>query len=251
MGHSVGDQSTWCARLEELLPVETINMGMGGYGIGQAWLWYKRERGMYRHQVQLFCFIAEDFRRMPMSNLRGYGKPVLKVVDGKLAVTNTPVPKTSYLTSSLIRNAEQLEALHSVKLMRKLGSEQTATDKSILNVCRKVFLELKEWHAQNGSLLVLVYIPRMYDYGQMSPYRKFVARFAAENDISFIDVTPAIDRLTAGQAIRLYEGHFNEEGNSLVAETIRDGLKNLPAFTQRLSGFKSSQKDSSIQKRNP
>ncbi|MGH2570030.1 MAG: hypothetical protein ACRDGR_02310 [bacterium] len=40
LGWGVDDDDTWCARLERENPeLEVVNMGQGGYGIDQAYLW--------------------------------------------------------------------------------------------------------------------------------------------------------------------------------------------------------------------
>ena len=54
LGYGVGDADTWCARLTALdSRLETVNMGQGGYGVDQAYLWYLRDRGVHdgRHNT--------------------------------------------------------------------------------------------------------------------------------------------------------------------------------------------------------
>lgn len=44
LGFGVGNDYSWCHYLEGLQPgLETVNMGQGGYGVDQAYLWYKRD----------------------------------------------------------------------------------------------------------------------------------------------------------------------------------------------------------------
>ena len=57
--------------------LETLNMGQGGYGVDQAYLWYKRDAAKFEHQVHLLAFITDDFVRMQSDRFRGYGKPVI------------------------------------------------------------------------------------------------------------------------------------------------------------------------------
>ena len=61
LGYGVGDDATWCHQLEALEPrVESVNMGQGGYGLDQAYLWFLRDGAALEHDVHLFSFIAED-----------------------------------------------------------------------------------------------------------------------------------------------------------------------------------------------
>ena len=44
LGYGVDNEHTWCNLLERIDPrIQSVNMGQGGYGVGQAYLWYKRE----------------------------------------------------------------------------------------------------------------------------------------------------------------------------------------------------------------
>ena len=39
----VGNDDVWCKLLESIdNRIETVNLGQGGYGVDQAYLWYKR-----------------------------------------------------------------------------------------------------------------------------------------------------------------------------------------------------------------
>ena len=74
LGYGVGNAETWCAQLEVLEPrLETINMGQGGYGIDQSYLWYARDAAPLEHQLHLFGFIREDFGRIQSSEFLHYG----------------------------------------------------------------------------------------------------------------------------------------------------------------------------------
>lgn len=93
LGYGVGDEETWCALLGKALPdFETVNMGQGGYGFDQAYLWYRREGLQLRHDVHIFAYITDDLRRMRQRRFDGYGKPVLKLRGDSLVVTNVPAP---------------------------------------------------------------------------------------------------------------------------------------------------------------
>ena len=64
LGYGVDNDHTWCALLEHRIHgLETVNMGQGGYGADQAYLWYKRDAEHLDHHVQIFAVILEDFRR--------------------------------------------------------------------------------------------------------------------------------------------------------------------------------------------
>src|SRR5262249_61166523 len=85
LGYGVSDQHTWCHLLSSLKPgVETVNMGQGGYGGDQAYLWYMREGVKLEHQFQLLAFITGDIYRMQSASALGYDKPVLDIAAGRI-----------------------------------------------------------------------------------------------------------------------------------------------------------------------
>ena len=44
LGYGVGNDQTWCQLLTRFdARIESVNMGQGGYGLDQAYLWYKRD----------------------------------------------------------------------------------------------------------------------------------------------------------------------------------------------------------------
>src|SRR5688500_474604 len=75
MGYGVGDAQTWCHRLQAIdTRLETVNMGMGGYGVDQSYLWYRRDGITLDHDIHVFAFITSDFHRMQSTRFLGYAK---------------------------------------------------------------------------------------------------------------------------------------------------------------------------------
>jgi hypothetical protein len=90
----VSDDETFCAYLEQEFPgVRALNMAQRGYGIDQAYLWYRHDAVFYPHQVHLFTFIWHDFERMALTEFTGYPKSKLVLKSGRLVIANVPVPR--------------------------------------------------------------------------------------------------------------------------------------------------------------
>ena len=63
-GSEVANQDAWPARLERLRPdLEVLNFGVGGYGVDQAWLRWRREGQRFEPQLVLIGFMTEDIHR--------------------------------------------------------------------------------------------------------------------------------------------------------------------------------------------
>lgn len=120
-GVGVGNQQTWCNLLETLDDrLETYNFGEVGYGIGQAYLKYKRHSTDVQYDVIVFAFIKNDFRRMQEDRrFSQYPKPRMRLVDGGLAMENVPVPILNGPQRLVARNngaLKQFRQLRSVTL---------------------------------------------------------------------------------------------------------------------------------------
>ncbi len=99
---AVGDSYTFgqCANDDETFPfamerhladAEVLNLGVMGYGQGQALLRLRRDGFPYRPDAVVFGFHGTDMRRNLLA-FRGYAKPRLRLEEGRLAVENVPVP---------------------------------------------------------------------------------------------------------------------------------------------------------------
>ncbi len=72
LGFGVGDRDTWCDILTRIdTRLETINMGQAGYGLDQAYLWYRRDGLALDHQIHVLAFITDDFPRMQVTDFSG------------------------------------------------------------------------------------------------------------------------------------------------------------------------------------
>lgn len=103
-GSDVRFEDAWGYRLEQLLPKDcrVLNFGVGGYGIDQMYLRYKRDVPLWKPNLVILSFIYHDFvRAMSPSGFLLFDEsefPFMKprfVLDqgGKLNIVNQPLPK--------------------------------------------------------------------------------------------------------------------------------------------------------------
>ncbi len=248
LGYGVDDASTWCARLESLLPgVETMNLGQGAYGIDQAYLWYARDGVKYRHALQIVALTYVQFDRALSTSFVGRFKPVLDAADGRLVARGVPVPPQ---TNAALRNAyavrlfEELRALQWLRRFSSFnGTSRVARDVDARwPLFDAIFAALAEGHRQRGSHLVIVYLPTPKDRtpGPLDARRARSAQSAAAHGIPFIDLTDAmramrpdssdlafISRAPAGAAPGV-PGHYTKLGNDWVARQLAARLREVP-----------------------
>ncbi len=252
LGAGVGDDDTWCAHLSNLEPrLETVNLGQGGYGLDQSFLWYQRDAAAFEADLVVFAFTREDFVRMESDTYRQYAKPVLRLDDdGALTVRNVPVPNHGDRVPWLVRNATLLEQLRIVQLARPALDALGPVDSEKLTVGQLseltggVFEALQRIADQQGATLVLLYLPTRHDYEEPGDlWRRRIAREARLRGIHFIDLTEDQRRMDRLAMMELYAPvvardadteSFSEAGNAWVAETLWDRLRRLPSLAARL-----------------
>ena len=245
LGYGVSDEETFCARLGALGPgVEAINMGQGGYGIDQAYLWFRRDGRPLAPKLHLFAFIHEDFLRMESDRFLGYGKPVLEVKDGRLVPRNVPVPRGAYDAPWATRALPLLDELRAFRLLHGVAAglvpEPPARrpNDALLPLSLRVFEELRSLNAARGGELVLVYLPMREDLrpdGRVDAWRELVVTGARARGLRVLDLVPDLRALPLDEAARLFlgkgeiayraaEGHYTAEGNARVARLLASRL---------------------------
>jgi hypothetical protein len=244
LGFGVDNDHTWCQRLTALdARLETVNLGQGGYGLDQAYLWYMRAGKSLDHQVHLVAFITDDFFRMRTDRFLGYGKPLLDVRNDSIVVTNRPVPKTPWITRFLAVKGHAIGNLNVVRLFyrvfrRDAGTEPGATTPSRNEgpgrIAVRIFEDLARVNREKKSQLVLVFLPGPGDYRSndaTTAWRGFVKAEAERLGVPYVDVVEAIRKVPPTEVNDLFAPnlHYSVKGNEFVATTLRRALESVLA----------------------
>ena len=139
-----------------------------------------------------------------MDEFGGYGKPVLKLRQGRLVVENTPAP-----TGSWRRRLDAFTNLGSLQLLRKAGerfgvteARQKARAEAVERALTlKIFEELQALEQRDNRLLVLLYVPGIEDYTPDSlndQRREFLRQEAERRGSIYIDLTDSLRKLSQG-----------------------------------------------------
>ena len=243
LGYGVANDHTWCQLLAAIDPqIEPVNMGQGGYGVDQAYLWFMRDGKQLEYDTHIFAFNMSDFRRMQSDRFLGYAKPVLAMEEGKLMATNVPVARFTYKFPWLTTNWDNLKGLRTVQFFNRaltklaLTAKQadTQADEETRKVVLKIFEDLKTLSQQRSSEFILVYLPTRADLTRdtSKDWIEFVEQAAADLDIPFINLIASFQSLPYEDAVGLFAGHFSENGNEVVAEMIHSSLRTSSAATK-------------------
>lgn len=248
LGVGVGDADTWCARLGARdTGLETINMGQGGYGLDQSFLWFRRDGPVLGPKLVIFAFTREEFARMERDSLGPYGKPTLRLASsGELQARNVPVPRQAGSVPWLVRNLPLFEQLRIVQLARPAfsasWSEQAPrlTMGELAALSTEVFESLQRLTLERGATLVLVYLPSRSDHGSTRDlWRRRMAQEARQRGIPFVDLVDELNEASASEVEALFaaspasdlageEPVLSEAGHAWVAKSLATHLRRLP-----------------------
>jgi hypothetical protein len=258
-GYGVDNAHTWCHLLGELDDrIESINMGQGGYGIDQAFLWFRRDGRPLRPAIHLFAFINGDFDRMMSNRFLGYGKPTLSVRGGLLHVENVPaVGRPVYYPTTqvkdIVRHLKAYELagalLEGLRAPAPPSNDTPTTDPAraaIHEVALRVFAELLEMAEADRYRSVLVYLP-IDDDCRGRPGTTTLGDWwtplkpeASKLGVEVVDLTEDCRRLTAEEVDALFfrpgqlqyfaaGGHYTAAGNRFIAKALYAKLQHTLA----------------------
>lgn len=248
LGYGVDNDHTWCQLLASFdRRLEPVNMGQGGYGMDQAYLWYRRDGARLDHQFHLFAFITDDLRRMQSDRFIGYGKPLLRLEKGALVTTNVPVPRRGAFVAWLAGHSGHLMNLASVRLAQAVAAKLAKPlpppgeqERRWQPVAAKILEELQSLNRAKGSQLVLVYLPTREDYASCGAdsWRRFMHAQARALGVPLLDLVESVRSLPPEQVPGLYldgsrtryfaaRGHYTEAGNAWVAREVQLALAGL------------------------
>jgi len=259
LGYGVDNDHTWPQQLASRHPnLETINLGQGGYGADQAYLWYKRDAALLDHNIQILALISPDLYRMQSKTFAGYGKPILELENERLVTRNVPVPRPIEAWSPrLARASDALANLNLTRFLRrvlKLDTDQTVTgtrqerNQETSAVLSAMLDDLVATNRAKNSVLVLAYLPTRVEYGGDlgASWRRFLAQYAQQRGIPFLDLAEDFHRLPPDELDKLFiargaieeytgaAGHYTDAGNAYVADLIYQRLLANPETAVKL-----------------
>jgi hypothetical protein len=181
-GYTVPGEQTVTQVLEKTLrasgcPAEVLNAGHAAYSTDQEYLYYRDEGVKYAPQVVLVFFYYNDVLSNTIPNYFGSPKPLLERRDGRLVLTNDPVPRPpppeppaaasprplrtlrgsvalEWLRDRLARGAPRAyNALARLRLWEPLGGDTVEKGDQLRVYKRRRQLEIEEAWTRTGEIL--------------------------------------------------------------------------------------------------
>ena len=256
-GVGVDNDHTWCEQLSSLdHRLQTVNMGVPGYGADQMYLLQLRETSRLDYDVQIFAVITDDFRRMMKGNLLGYGKPMLALRGDELVTTHVPVQKSSVFTRWIFWTGK----FKSVAMLQRVGGKLQPARRYDANliatitrntqqVTAKVLENLQATDRHKNSVMVVLLLPTFDELtatGPSAAWRDFLRDESAKQGITFIDLLDDAKKLPISELEKLFipngsqrysdtGGHLTDYGNEYVSRKVYQALTANPEVASRLS----------------
>jgi len=250
-GFGVDNDHTWCQYLESINgKLETINMGQGGYGIDQAYLWYERDGQKLNPDILIFSFITSDFYRMKSEKFFGFDKPILKLKNGVLVTQNVPIPKPFSVWLKhrrlVIANLSSILILNEL-FYKTIWRRVRPDDKQTKELSLRIFQELSKTNQNKNIITIFVYLPLKNDYNgnDSDPWRQFIHDEAVKHNLLFIDLVDELRKLQPQHIYPLFikegsinysyaMGHYTNEGNLFIAKILYGKLIGIPKILHGL-----------------
>lgn len=243
-GYGVSNEETYAYRLAEMLPDwEVMNLAVSATGTDQNYLMYEHHGKQFNPDVVLLGFYVLDYNRNTYS-FRDYAKPMfLPQADGKLQLTNVPVPAPEHLIEQYRNGSRRIGGWHYSYLLASFQqalSNATKRDRDPGSLGRRTLSGIMEMFAAsvraNGATPVWVNFPikDILD-GEESKYRvisDFAAAEAVRLGMPVLNLEPVYrDYLGKHPDVKTLwrpndiGGHMNADGNRVTAMAIRDLLQ--------------------------
>lgn len=244
LGYGVSNDDAWCELLTDADErLETVNMGQGGYGVDQAYLWYRRDGLSLDHDALVFAFTLVDITRVAHSSFMGYPKPVMALSNGTPVLARGPASRLSFIAPQLARRLRALRDLRVLELLRsERSSGEPPLDETVMSDAEAQALvlamidQLARVHAERGTSFMVVILPSIEDYnpGPLDSWRQSLHEQLAAKQIALLDLIDALRKEPQQSVLRLFRNHFSEVGNRWVADHVYGALSKLPHVAARL-----------------
>lgn len=268
----------WWRVLEERMNAagvkcEVLNFGVGGYGMDQAYLRWKKEGAGWQPRIVILGFFADDcYRNLNLLRLLrdpDSGIPLMKprfVLEGDgLRLLNSPTPAPGELAAivrdfprwtlagheyffhpedfreTLLRRS-RLGAL--IEAKAGLAGRATQAEKFFQpggEAAQITLRLLRQMHGEvtaAGANFYIAHLPSLPDLTNLRvsgrmPQSELLAQVRREHEV--IDVAPALLAAGAGREDRdfFFDGHYREEFHRLAGEVLAEALARQWSKTRR------------------
>lgn len=209
-GVGVGDDETWCRRLGlSDADYGTVNLGQPGYGAGQTLLHY-RDRAEPGHDVIVLAVDDESINQISSERHKRFAKPGFDISGGTLEISNSQVPRITYLWPWATVNRDSLAASRLLDWLMPESELKVGPDPGTAGfvLFDHIIAELKSRMDEQEGVLVLAYLPNRESMAGGGTWGSFLESEADQREMPFANVTESMRELP----VSVQRGFFDSEG---------------------------------------
>lgn len=259
LGYGVDDRQTYPHQLQLInRRVQAVNLGQGGYSVGQSHLWYRGLAESLRADAVVFAFIVDDLLRLEGSRSEsGHGRPVFSLDGGNLVVSNQPVPPKIAFGQRMIDAREVVRFIGRTNALartlatvaRRSPADRDPRAQDLVALSLAMFAESDRDARRHNRAFAVVMLPTSRDLPGQEDYSRVneqyyrtisaaVQQYAEERDIRYLDLRPAFAAIAPELAPALFleeaYHHYSPLGNEFVARHLDDWLgRVVPGYPVR------------------
>ena len=218
---------TLTAKLETLTGVDTLNYGIGGYGLDQIYLYFKREQPRFDRRETLFLIglIEDDLGRV-LLRVRSSPKPYFTISDDKLVLHTGHIHPDS-LNDYFVRPPERFYLYYFLRgrfgepVYRSLMREtRDARQQATYALTRSLIGAFADLRRETPFTLALVIFPT-----PGAPFDSTVLSMMRAENIPVVDLQSCLLRSNRPDRELYAELHPTSLGNELLARCLAQDLK--------------------------
>lgn len=237
-GFGVSDTETFPYLLDKIVArnnYQVSNLAVSGYDLGQYYLFLKKNINKFNNlkQVVLVIYVENDLASTGANFDSGKRKPLFIIKNDKLVLEHKHISKyclrnifsKSYLLSSLW----QTKGFPS-KFLSYIAGDKILSDGELTQVSITLLEQIYKLTLDHNANLLVILSPSINDFKKKSVSLLFFENLFNKlkfDGLAHIDYINVLEKkgLEELNSIYLDDGHFNKNGNLLLAETIYKHLQ--------------------------
>ncbi len=220
-GDEVRDDETYPSVLaRRLAPAEVMNFGVHGYGHDQMLLLLREKVLDHRPDVVVLGFLRDDMERNMLS-FRDFAKPRFRLKDGRLRLTNVPVPTPDQVRARARWRSRLFDLL--LILRDNYFWKSGYNDRRMEQLTAAILDAIVGESIAGGAVVILAYLPHseeLVDRERQTDGYRFFKDYCARRAAFCVDLLPEfLEAIDGGTPVRS-PGHWHGNGHRVAAEGL-------------------------------
>jgi hypothetical protein len=225
-GIDADDRDVWTNILQARdKQINVINLAVGGYGLDQMYITLQESIALYKPNLVIAALIEDDIRRMKF-DFRDYQKPLLKIENDELVVTNTPIKGVAETYQETKQEIESTGI--PVLKIDDLFSNVTIICQANYRLFSKVLDQMQFISQNNGAEFLAVYLAsgvEVEDKTHKGYGEQFLEKWLETHRVEGLNTRPYFLQKSGVRG-----GHYQKVEATLVGRVVYDKIKTLSSW---------------------